>query len=283
MTPPGKTKQGFFEQALRKTQEASPYIERANLLSSKLEKITDPSTALDNTEIFNDLITSAGFSDKAVQYFSRPELKNAFVAVIKEMESQTNGSWRQELVYRYLLTRGDTLGGIMRNITGATARTKLIEAICTTLANNGIKSTCSYSSSNKERVQSISWTNRLLVFDLKPAIIDKSVDAILLKDSHVGSAKQLLAAKENYLACGELKGGIDPAGADEHWKTASGAFDRIQQKLGTSAKLFFVGAAIERAMAQEIFSQLQSEKLCYAANLNMDNQVSDLANWLVSL
>ena len=29
-----------------------------------------------------------------------------------------------------------------------------------------------------------------------------------------------------YLACGELKSGNDPAGGDEHWKTAWAAFDR---------------------------------------------------------
>jgi hypothetical protein len=31
------------------------------------------------------------------------------------------------------------------------------------------------------------------------------------------------------IALGELKGGIDPGGADEHWKTAQAAFNRIRQ------------------------------------------------------
>jgi type II restriction enzyme len=35
-----------------------------------------------------------------------------------------------------------------------------------------------------------------------------------------------------HISCGELKGGIDPAGADEHWKTAVSAFRRITTSFG---------------------------------------------------
>jgi hypothetical protein len=30
-----------------------------------------------------------------------------------------------------------------------------------------------------------------------------------------------LSNRDNYLSIGELKGGIDPAGADEHWKKST--------------------------------------------------------------
>lgn len=56
---------------------------------------------------------------------------------------------------------------------------------------------------------------------------------------------------------GELKGGIDPAGADEHWKTANTALDRIRNSfanVGYSVKTSFVGAAIANAMAVEILN-----------------------------
>ena len=89
-----------------------------------------------------------------------------------------------------------------------------------------------------------------------------------------------------YLACGELKGGIDPAGADEHWKTARSALDRIRDRFYTHEQcpaLFFVAAAIEAAMANEIFARLQSDYLSYAANLTVPQQVTDLAVWLVEL
>lgn len=93
-----------------------------------------------------------------------------------------------------------------------------------------------------------------------------------------------MEAPESYLACGELKGGIDPAGADEHWKTATRALDRIRESFQTrSPALFFVGAAIETTMAKEIFAQLSDGSLSYAANLTAPEQLADLADWLVRL
>jgi type II restriction enzyme len=69
---------------------------------------------------------------------------------------------------------------------------------------------------------------------------------------------------EKYLALGELKGGIDPAGADEHWKTANSALGRIRKAFSDKncyPKTFFIGAAIENAMAKEIYQQLNNNTL----------------------
>ena len=85
---------------------------------------------------------------------------------------------------------------------------------------------------------------------------------------------------------GELKGGIDPAGADEHWKTAKTALDRIKntfQKNSFSPKLFFVGAAIENKMAVEIFNNLKSKYIHNAANLTKPEHITALSDWLVKL
>lgn len=104
------------------------------------------------------------------------------------------------------------------------------------------------------------------------------------KDNAVDTEESLLADKNNYIACGELKGGIDPAGADEHWKTANSALGRIRAAFGRNVPtLFFIGAAIESSMAKEIFGQLRSGKLTHAANLNEEKQVDDLVGWLSSL
>jgi hypothetical protein len=88
------------------------------------------------------------------------------------------------------------------------------------------------------------------------------------------------------IALGELKGGIDPAGADEHWKTAQAALNRIRQAFADASHsplTFFVGAAIERRMAGEIWEQLESGMLSNAANLNEENQVASISRWLCSL
>jgi type II restriction enzyme len=129
------------------------------------------------------------------------------------------------------------------------------------------------------------WGHKILLFDVTPPIIGKNIDVILLKhETKKGPVPDLLEDQNNYIACGELKGGIDPAGADEHWKTANSALGRIRGALkGKSPKLFFVAAAIEAAMAKEIFSQLTDGRLNYAANLNNDLQVKDLVGWLITL
>lgn len=91
---------------------------------------------------------------------------------------------------------------------------------------------------------------------------------------------------ELYIALGELKGGIDPAGADEHWKTANSHLGRIRRSFGalpSSPQLFFVGNAIEASMAGEIWNQLESGDLANAANLTDDRQTVSLVSWLCQL
>jgi hypothetical protein len=93
-------------------------------------------------------------------------------------------------------------------------------------------------------------------------------------------------SSKSYVALGELKGGIDPAGADEHWKTARTALDRIREafsKEGVTPYIFFVGAAIEKKMSSEIWNQLETGILSNAANLNDENQVASISIWLCSL
>src|SRR5262249_34803199 len=109
---------------------------------------------------------------------------------------------------------------------------------------------------------------------------------ILLDGSVPLSDKGLLDKHDYYLACGELKGGIDPAGADEHWKTAKSALDRVANVFAKRRKkphLFFIGAAIEEAMASELFEWLRSGKVAHAGNLTVPLQVERLVSWLVSL
>lgn len=98
--------------------------------------------------------------------------------------------------------------------------------------------------------------------------------------------REIISSPDNYIVLGELKGGFDPAGADEHWKTANSALERVrksfadhQMKPGT----FFIGAAIEHAMAKEIYSQLSKNILSNAANLTNDFQLISICEWLVGL
>lgn len=277
---------GFLLQALTKTEKASPYIQDARDFFEVLSSIPTISQAAQRSDIQTHLIFAAGFSDKARSHLTDEELASALEKVIKTIAAQTPDGWREELVYRYLLTRGDSLGGSMRNITGALAGKQFSDAVIKALSERTVTPSIVRSPSNPEKVQSISWNDRLLLFDKKPNFIGNNIDVIFLATKARDlSLRDRLEDKPNYLACGELKGGIDPAGADEHWKTANSALGRIRQSFGQpdGPALFFVGAAIETAMADEIFKQLQDGRLSYAANFTVPQQVADLAAWLVEI
>lgn len=247
-----------------------------------MKKVSDVTKLLEVAAFRDRLLAAAGFSDKAINHLSEKELTDALEKVFQTTFHKAGANFREEIFYRYLLTKGDALGGQMRNFTGATAQAKLASALLNALG--GSTELEIRRAPATEKIQRISWRGRRLLFDVKPKLIEKSVDVILLAGREGASEIMLLEEPGSYLACGELKGGIDPAGADEHWKTANSALNRIRKVFGRNCPpLFFIGAAIEASMAKEIFRELQKEKLAHAANLTVDAQVQDLASWLVSL
>ncbi len=274
------TRQGFLEQAFAKTEKAEAYLEDAILLKEALDEVPHVGSLIEMHPIRDHLMAAAGFSTKAQSHLSDAELDESLGRVLTSIAEKASDGWRDEILYRYLLTKGDSLGGSMRNLTGAMAGEQLIKAILVPLHQQGAEPALSRSDTGK--IQSISWDDRVLLFDKKPRFINKSVDVILLHAS--GSAGPPINSPDSFLACGELKGGIDPAGADEHWKTAKSALDRIRTAFeDTPPSLFFVAAAIQATMAVEIFEQLETGALGHAANLTSPTQLSDLASWLVSL
>ena len=120
------------------------------------------------------------------------------------------------------------------------------------------------------------------------SIVTKNIDICLYNTDKNGyeQGKIAKAHPEKALMLGELKGGIDPAGADEHWKTANTALERIRTKYaakGLQIQTSFVGAAIERAMAGEIFTQLTNGIMTNCANLTDTNQLVEYCNWVLDI
>jgi type II restriction enzyme len=286
ITSHGSTVEGFLKQALTKTGKATLYSEAASRLHEVLQRVRDIETLdviLDDQRYRPGLIAAAGFSTKAKNHLTKEELDNAIKKVFSTLKDQLGEAFREEIVYRYLLTFGDTLGGSMRNWVGAQASLKLTDALIAALPP---VERVEITKSATGKVQRIEWDYRILRFDVKTKLIGTSVDVILLDASQAASQTELITIPRAYLACGELKGGIDPAGSDEHWKTARTALNRIQvqfDQYGHKPARFFVGAAIVLRVAEEIYSDLQSGVLTHAANLTVDEQVEDLAQWLVAL
>ena len=81
-----------------------------------------------------------------------------------------------------------------------------------------------------------------------------------------------------------MKGGIDPAGTDEHWKTANTALNRIRTSFsdtGHRIKTSLIGAAIVAVMARKIYDQLEKGIMTNAANLTNNDQLIEYCNWLL--
>src|SRR3989338_795744 len=154
---------GFLSQAQAKSQKATPYVQEAQLFES-VELRT--------------LATAMGFSDKAQRYFSDPQLREAIKPVLDMISKNTGSDFRTEILYRFLLTRGDTLGGEMRNLTGESGPTRFIAAAARALKKRGIDPVFFHGKTGETKIKGIAWDQRALFFDYKPKLIDKNVDVI---------------------------------------------------------------------------------------------------------
>ena len=299
-----ETRTGFIEFALEKNRRSGPYIESAKAFRHYASQAVTPEGLLDINEIRKPLITAAGLSDKALTYFTEDDIDAAIKELIEKFLKPAGSEFVDEVVYRYLLIKGDSLGGNMRNIVGALAQQKIIRALlsvmdvqCTTyhwLPNGNRAEWASRPDDDygiENTLKAIAWENkkgkRTFALNLKIPFVRKNIDLCLFDCKYTDYDNGRVVSNYNApLMLGELKGGIDPAGADEHWKTACTALDRIRKAYSgrnPNVATSFVGAAIENNMAQEIFNQLQGRKLTFAANLTKNDQIFEYCSWVLSL
>ena len=306
ITPYAETRAGFIALALEKNRKATPFVEEAKALKVIAQQAKTPKELLNIKNIQLSLLTASGISNKARNHLQEEDKKEAILGLIENFLEPSGKDFVDELVYRFLLTKGDSLGGSMRNIAGVLGEWKLTRILISTLAvygqelkyldiNNKKWLKASNEADLEKKVKGLHWKSedkdRTLIYNLTVPIVRKNVDLSLFncapEEIIFGKNKESAHYKpEKYIALGELKGGIDPAGADEHWKTANSALQRIKVSFADrncQPLTFFVGAAIEKAMAQEIYQQLENKILTNGANLTNENQVVSLCSWLVSL
>ena len=298
-----ETRAGFVSIALERNRQATPYITEARILKDQALLAKTPQELIKNTSIRNGLIAAAGISDKASGHLGVEGQDEAVKGLIKNFLEPAGANFAEELVFRFLLTRGDTLGGSMRNLVGVFSQRKLTTNITAALSIAGIHFSWMHNQSKVwfpqekanpndiEMARGISWThngkNRTLLYNIKVPLFGNNVDLCLFDCTpEIYKNDKIHLSPEHYIALGELKGGIDPAGADEHWKTAKTALDRIYkafQLKNLSPKLFFIGAAVESKMSQEIWADLNNGKLANAANLTKTEHLTSLCIWLTNL
>lgn len=306
VTPYEETRAGFISLALEKNRKATPFVEEAKALKIFASKAKTPRELLLISEIQDSLLTAAGMSDKAQNHLLESDKKEAIKGLIENFLEPSGKSFVDELVYRFLLTRGDSLGGSLRNLAGALGEWRFTRVLISTCSISGLSLEYLDSKTKKwtqlnfepeieKQVKGLHWKSnkkvRTLLYNLTVPIVKKNVDLCLFDcspgDIIFGKDKDSAHFKpEKYLALGELKGGIDPAGADEHWKTANSALGRIRKAFSDKhyhPYTFFIGAAIENSMAKEIYQQLKNDTLSNGANLTNEHQVVSLCDWLIKI
>lgn len=293
------TRAGFVALALEKNRRATPFVAEARAFKSAASKAKTPADLLDLAEIQTGLLTAAGVSDKATKHLQDSDKREAVNRLIKNFLEPAGAKFVEELVFRFLLIRGDTLGGSMRNIGGFLAQKKLTRAILACLKLAGRRcywqhaDTKAWAELPKHNfdvelsLRGLSWNGpkgpRTLLFNVTVPSVKNNVDLSLFGCLFEKLNREIIHTPSAYLVLGELKGGIDPAGADEHWKTARTALNRIHEafaKQKLEPRTFFIGAAIQAKMAKEIWDMLERGELANAANLTDDDQISSIASWL---
>jgi hypothetical protein len=307
VTPCAAIREGFVALAFEKNRRATAFVAQARALKAAASVVKAPDDLLTATDIRPALLVAAGLSDKALVHLPEEDKTKAIRELIRNFILLAGTDWIEELVYRFLLIRGDTLGVSMQSADGALAQRKLTRALISSLAITGRDYQWLSSKSNlwvpmsdddsdiELHLRGLSWRKdkqpRTLIYSPTAPLLKSNVDLCLFScsPSNLASeeaAKAVYASPELYLALGELKGGIDPAGADEHWKTARTALHRIQQAFSNRERApstFFIGAAIEKRMAEEIWRLLQDGAIENAANLTSDDQVASISRWLCSI
>ena len=271
-------------QAKKKSELTSDVIKYSSEAKKMLRKIENNknilNTIISTPILFDFIIGAIMLSQKSLQHFSQSELKK-YIKNNVNFDRINEQNYLNELERYYLMSAGETIGGKIRNLVGKKGNDIFVNYIKEYFQTKNV----SYQIIEKNgNVQKIYTEELVILFNKKPNFIGKSVDFMVLKKYSDGTYD--IEDHNQYISAGELKSGIDPAGADEHWKTAATALKRIHQsfvKEGIdSPNIYFIGGAISKHMASEIIHYMENDKLKYAANLNYKNQMKKIIKHLLN-
>lgn len=199
VTPYEAVRAGFVALALEKNRRATPFVAQARALKAAASKAQTPAELINLEELQLALLTAAGVSDKAARHLHPQDKTEAIRGLINNFLEPAGADFVEELIYRFLLTRGDTLGGSMRNVGGILAQRKLTRAIISTLKIAGKTYLWFHSVSNtwvqmpeddadiELYVRGLSWKKgrqwRTLLYNLTVPAVKNNVDLCLLNCS----------------------------------------------------------------------------------------------------
>jgi hypothetical protein len=133
-----KTRAGFISLALEKNYLAVPYVEEAKALKSLASRVSKPNDLLQIQDLRVGLLTASGLSEKSLNYLTEDDKTLAIKEMIEKFLEPAGNDFIDELVYRYLLTKGDALGRKARNLAGVLGERKFLRSLLSVFNLSGI-------------------------------------------------------------------------------------------------------------------------------------------------
>ena len=233
------------------------------------------------------------------------ELAHYFNKIIGEL-IKTGGVTPQRHIEMAFANLGDSLGGVSRNEVGRLASTQVIRLLAIHLHQKWHLASLTYrlkgrvmpdDEEDEDRVDS--GADQVLTvspeMDLESALARLESQRVKYREVTLRNGNRLLLDRQlewhgpegkafrigpdlhaqspvvDMLWAGEIKGGADPAGSEEHWKTATQALSRIleaSEKTGRSKPaLSFLATIIVERVAREAQAWIDQGKLTSVYNL----------------
>lgn len=215
---------GFLSIALEKNVIGDPYVKNALAFKAMVANTQGPDDFLKISSIRSFLLTASGLSEKSMQYLNADDQTAAIKELIEKFLKPAGKNYIDEVIYRYLLVKGDAVGGIMRNRIGALGQEKLIRTILSCMNVQGIvydwmtkENTWIHKGKNdvgiEKIIKAIYWNceqgDRLLAFNLNIPTVKKNVDICLFEGTIDDYGKgKIVKDVDRIIMLGELKGGI---------------------------------------------------------------------------
>ena len=129
-----ETRAGFLAIALEKNRIADPYVKNALAFKAMVSHTRSAEELLTIPQIRPFLITAAGFSEKSLSYLNEDARTIAIQELIDEFLKPAGSAYIDKVIFRYLLIKGDAVGGTMRNRIGVLGQEKLLRAIFSSMS-----------------------------------------------------------------------------------------------------------------------------------------------------
>ena len=187
-----ETRAGFLSIALEKNRVSDPFVKNALAFKSMVAHTHSPEELLAIPQVRPFLITAAGLSEKSLAYLDERDQTMAIQELIDKFLKPAGKAYIDEATFRYLLIKGDAVGGTMRNKIGALGQERLIRGIYSSMNVRGLCCHRLLSSSSRwtavdqnapeaeKNVKALHWINekgeRLLVFNARIPTVNKNVD-----------------------------------------------------------------------------------------------------------